>query len=117
MAIKYSCSNGEKISQSQIDTRRSAAYRRMYDSPSQTCRGCGKVAQGTAHIVPQARAKQLGMAELCYTEDNMIPACHKCNAILENIQSEEFKQLFCYNYVIKILEKYDRERFQKATSW
>lgn len=110
--IYYKCSNGEKVSDAVCKTRLSKTYRELYEgNPHPTCKGCGARAQGTAHIIPKARAKQLGMSELIWSKDNLLPACHTCNGILENPQSLEFRKLYCYDYVITVLEKYDYERF------
>jgi len=113
--IYYKCSNGQNVSDATCKARLSKIYREIYEGePHPYCRGCGSRAQGTAHIIPKARAKQLGKSELIWDKDNLLPACNRCNSILENVQSEEFRQLNCYDYVIEILKKYDYERYTKA---
>ena len=115
MANKYNTSSGELISQATIDRRRSELYRELYDSQNQPCWGCNGMAQGSAHIIPQKRAKDIGMAELCYSAVNVIPCCHSCNSIIESYKGEEFKRLKCYDLILEVTEKYDKERYLKMT--
>lgn len=114
MANYYNCSDGSKVSQATIDKRRSAAYRELYEGePHPSCAGCGRPAQASAHILPQARAKQLGLTELCWSAENIFPSCNSCNAKAENISSPEILTLFNYETIKTILEKYDPERAAK----
>src|SRR5687768_7385728 len=81
----YKCSDGTKVSQSVINSRRSAAYRDLYEGePHPSCAGCNKPAEGTAHLVPQKVVKSLGKSEYCWLPINMVPACHRCNSLLES---------------------------------
>lgn len=110
----YKCSDGTKVSQSTINSRRSAAYRDLYEGePHPSCRGCGRPAEGTAHILPQARAKQLGLSELCWKSENMFPSCHSCNAKAENISSTEIAELLNYDTIRSVIIRYDPERASK----
>lgn len=82
---KYYCSDGSAVSQSTIDRRRSEAYREYYGGEAHpTCKGCGNRAEGTAHILSQARCKILGMTELIWSPANWFPACHRCNSLWES---------------------------------
>lgn len=116
MAIKYKCSNGELISQATIDTRRAKMYRLMYEGESHpSCAGCGKQAQGSAHLCPQKVCKDIGRAEFCYSPMNIVPACYKCNDILERTKSEEIKTLLCYEELLEATKVICPERYLKLT--
>lgn len=112
--IKYNTSDGDRVSQATIDKRRSDTYHKIYSgNPWWACSGCGRPAQGTAHIVPQAVCKAEGKTEYCWLEINMLPACHKCNGIMENPKSEEIKKLFCYERILFVTKLVSLERYQK----
>jgi hypothetical protein len=114
MANKYSTSSGERVSQSQIDKRRSDAYKKLYaGEPHPVCAGCNARAQGSAHLIPQKVAKDNGMADLCWSPENIVPACTRCNSLLESYKSEEVKDLFCYEQLLRVTEKYLPERYNK----
>ncbi len=82
-------------------------------NPWAACAGCGRPAQGSMHIIPQAVAKANGQTELCWLEENILPACHNCNRIAENPSDPKIKKLFCYDKILEVTEKYDQERYQK----
>lgn len=114
MSNKYKCSNGESVSQSAIDARRSKAYKEYYGGEAHpSCKGCGNRAEGTAHIVPQKICKSEGITEYCWLTINFLPACHKCNNIIENYKSEEFKKLMCYDRVLEVTQKILPSRYLK----
>jgi hypothetical protein len=110
----YNCSNGERVSQATIDTRRSKTYKSLYaGEPHPVCAGCNGKAEGSAHLIPQKIAKDSGIAELCWSKENIVPACFKCNSLLESYKDEEVKKLFCYQQLLDITEKYLPQRFNK----
>lgn len=112
----YKCSDGTKVSQATINKRRSDAYRELYEGePHPQCAGCHKRSEGTAHLVPQKLVKSLGKAEYCWLEINMVPACHKCNSLLESYKSAEVKDLFCYQQLLDVTEIICPERFKLMT--
>lgn len=114
MPIMYRCSDGTKISEATIKKRLSDAYRDKYWQGHPFCEGCGLTkAQGSAHLIPKARLKHLGLSDKIYHPDFFVPACHCCNLILENITSEEIKTLMCYEKLLKLTKKYDPERYSK----
>lgn len=113
--IKYTCSDGTRVSEATIKQRLSKVYRELYDSQSQPCWGCGGMAQGSAHLIPKKRCKDIGKTELIWSTFNIAPACHRCNNILEEIKGEEIKTLKCYPLLLEVTEKYDYERYLKLT--
>ena len=113
MSNKYKCSDGTSVTQNVINKRRSDAYREMYEGePHPVCAGCNKPAQGTAHLVPQKVVKSLGKAEYCWLPFNMVPACHKCNSILESYKSFEVHELMCYERLLEATRVIDPTRFK-----
>lgn len=115
MANKYRCSNGEMVTQGVINTRRSKAYKKLYeDDPYPLCQGCHCVrSQGSAHIIPQSICKQLGLTELIWSAENIFPACISCNQKAENVSSEAITTLKNFERIKEVIEKYDTERFNK----
>jgi hypothetical protein len=80
------------------------------------CAGCQvKPAQGSAHLVPQKVCKELGKAEYCYAPINIVPACFRCNDILERTKSEEIKTLYCYEELLNATKVIAPERYLKLT--
>jgi hypothetical protein len=112
---KYACSNGERVSEATIKQRLSKVYRELYDSQLQPCWGCNGMAQGTAHIIPKKRCKDIGKTELIWHPINLVPCCHRCNSIMESYKGENFKKLKCYSLVLEVTEKLDPERFKLIT--
>lgn len=109
---KYTCSNGERVSEATIKARLSKAYREIYDSQLQTCWGCGKLSQGSAHLIPKKRLKDIGKTELIWNPVVFVPACYTCNSLLESYKSEEVKKLKCYPLLLEVTERFDPERYQ-----
>jgi 5-methylcytosine-specific restriction endonuclease McrA len=111
---RYYCSNGERVSQGVIDTRRSKMYRLLYEGSSHpSCSGCGSRAEGTAHVIPQSRCKVLLKTELIWTPENTFPACLQCNSVAENVSSEAITTLNNYEEIKRVIKKYDYERYTK----
>ena len=107
--IKYYCSDGSRVSQATIDRRRSEAYRQAYGGlPTQYCR-CGQVAQGSSHIVSQARCKHLHRTELIWFQGNFTPACNSCNSRWESND----ETVPGYDYFMEILKVLDIEGYRK----
>ena len=110
----YQTSTGERITDSTIKARLSKAYRLKYDGePSPCCEGCGGRAEGSAHIIAKARLKTLHLADKIYHPDFFFPACHRCNGAIENPSGQEWKKLFNKDYCLELIEKWDKELYQK----
>jgi hypothetical protein len=91
----FECSDGEKVTQADINSLKDKMYH-VYDAiqTDPDCEGCRlEQAQGHAHIIPQARCKNLNKTELIWTMLNIFKACHSCNTIAENISSPAIMQL------------------------
>lgn len=116
MANHYKCSNGESVTEATIQRNLSRAYKEHYlFSPSGACEGCGNQANGTAHIIPKARLKQLHLTELIWNPVVWFRACHTCNTIAENPSSEDIKTLMNFKRILAVTKKYDPERATKMS--
>lgn len=114
MANKYFCSSGERVSEATVQKRLSEAYRGFYlFEPIGSCEGCGEPATCTAHIVPKAICKQLGKTEMIWNPFNWFRSCYRCNAIAENVSSDEIKTLLNYNQILEVTKVLDPQRYQK----
>jgi 5-methylcytosine-specific restriction endonuclease McrA len=104
---------GKSYSQNTIDSNLSKAYKEFYlFEPKGSCEGCGKPATCTAHIVPKARCKHLHLTSLIWNPENWFRSCYKCNMIAENPSSDEIKNLMNYDTILRVTEKYDKERYE-----
>lgn len=109
----YKTSSGEKVSEATISRRLSMTYKKMYTHVPM-CWACGKYrAEGSAHLIPKMRCKHLGKTELIWDSKNIVPACHRCNSLLESYKSEEVKKLHCYERMLEFTRLHDPERYQK----
>lgn len=114
-AIKYSTSDGERITQATIDRRRSEIYRKegIY-SESNICEGCEKErATEHSHIISQGMCKILGKAELCYKSVNWFLSCRKCHQDWENKKSGKFGNLKNIDLLLAVLRRFDPDEYRK----
>lgn len=113
MPIKTLCSDGTKISDAQIKANLSKAYKEKYFyNQSPLCEACGKArAQGSAHSIPKARLKVLGLSDKIYDPMFFWASCTSCNLKAENPQ--ECKNLNNYLSILELCSQYDWERYQK----
>lgn len=115
---RFYCSDGSTVSQAEIDKKRSEAYRIKYqDNPNPIDEGFKEQrAQCTAHIIAQARCKQLGKTELIWDIDNMFPATFESNQAIENPKGDAWLKLHNKNYCLNFIEKHDKELYAKFES-
>ncbi len=110
----WECSDGERYTQEEINHLRKETYMLITRRPMAfMCEGCGDSAQAFAHIVPQARAKQIGKTELIWEEKNIFKACHRCNVIAENVSSLLILKLKNYQRIKAFMLEHDYERATK----
>jgi len=110
----YKCSDGSKVSEAAIQRKLSEAYREFYlFCPIGKCEGCAGTAQCTAHIIPKARLKQLGMTELIWNHVVWFRSCFRCNMVAENPESDEIKTLLNYQEILEVTKRFDPERYSK----
>lgn len=112
--IKAYHSDGTHYTQDEINTRLRASYAVNYANKKYIpCEGCGKAFEGSAHIIAQARCKQLRKTELIWDSNNYFPACHKCNSAIENPKGQEWKKLRNIDRCLLFISQHDNELFQK----
>lgn len=84
----YYCSDGEKVTQIQIDYRVKKAKSEVLEKQRQEhdynfCEDCGKNASGTrldcSHDYPVGKAKADGKTEQSWNVDNITIRCRKCH--------------------------------------
>lgn len=110
----FLCSDGTRVTQAQINERRTAAYEkydRLYDI--RECEGCGCKPNGHAHIVPQAMCKTLGWTELIWSMQNFFKSCNHCNSAIENPKGKDWKHLKNLAHCLFIIKTYAPEHFAK----
>jgi hypothetical protein len=112
----FECSDGEKVTQAQINYYRGLCYEQkdfIHGGVQWICEGCLGKSEGRAHIVPQARCKTLKKTELIWDTKNIFYACHKCNSIAENVSSPAIMQLKNYARIKAFMIENDYERATK----
>lgn len=108
------CSDGERVNQTQINAYRQKAYdQKRQVCNSLQCAGCGDLAVCFAHIIPQARCKQIGRSELIWALGNFFPSCFNCNSAIENPKGQKWKELANIEECLDFIEKNDPELYQK----
>src|SRR5688572_20863779 len=112
---RYSCTiTGKSYSEATIKANLSQAYREYYlFEPKGVCEGCNGTGVCTAHIIPKARCKQLHLTSLIWNPENWFRACYICNAVAENVSSNEILELKNYERIKQVIERYDPERATK----
>lgn len=101
---------GRAYTQAVIDRKRSEAYRKRYEgNPHPLCEETGVYAQGSSHIISQARCKQLHKTELIWDFGNFFPATHVVNLRWES-NDTTLKNYWKY---MEYLKKHDPEGYEK----
>lgn len=119
----FECSDGMKVTQQEIKTLLFYCYEKMLRADIGNratlfhCEGCGNFSHPIyhAHIVPQARCKQLRKTELIWNSQNIFFSCNTCNSIAENVSSQSFTKLLNFERLKAYLELHDPERASKIS--
>lgn len=113
----FLCSDGTRVTQAEINERRAEAYDKAYPGwreKPKTCHGCWKrKQQGFAHIIAQARCKQLGKTELIWYPGNFFPADIQCNSAIESPNGKNWKVLLNIEPCLAFIKEHDQELFTK----
>lgn len=112
----FLCSDGTRVTQAEINEMLKQTYAEIDDC---FCEGCGEVGNSHAHIIAQARCKQLGKTELIWDRDNIFWSDFKCNAAIENPKGEAWKILRNIDQCIQFIYEHDKELYFKfeAQGW
>lgn len=115
---RYYCSITDKsYTQAQIDKNLSDAYKELYTfEPMGACEGCGGRGTESAHIIAQARCKQLKLTSLIWNPINFFRSDRKCNLVAENISNKEIRNLLNFQEILYVYNLYDQERYSILTS-
>jgi hypothetical protein len=114
----FECSDGTRVTQTDIVFMRRAAYDLM-DAENHgvpICEGCGKgtFMEGThAHIIPQARCKDIGKTDLIWERKNLFRGCFDCNSAIESPKGHAWKSLKNAQKCLDFIKIHDSELYQK----
>lgn len=108
----YKCSDGTRVTQSQIQTRLSNVYKIM--EIQHNCTAYPNLqANDHDHTISQARCKQLHKTELIWDINNIEFSSRLAHNEWESYKSGEFEEHEnCYSRMI-FTKKHDQERFEK----
>jgi len=90
----YKTTNGERITQSQIDLRIRKAKEQKLESMNDQfgyvfCEQCGRNGSGTrldcSHDISVKKAKEEGKSELCWDVQNITILCRKCHQVKDKL--------------------------------
>lgn len=111
----FLCSDGTRVTQYEINALLDQAYSLKYDrNILYPCEGCGAFfVKNHAHIIPQARCKNIGKTELIWNPDNFFRADHTCNRAIENPNGKEWKRLKNIDHCLSFIKQHDPELFAK----
>lgn len=109
----FNCSDGTKVTQSQINNKLDKAYKWSSYTEQGFCLGCGQPAQGHAHIIAKARCKRINKTELIWNPKNYFEACHKCNSAIENPKGREWRYLLNIDSCLSFIKENDYQLFTK----
>lgn len=120
----FLCSDGRRVTQAEINNRLSKIYSACDKEENRNggktyCRGCGGLAESHAHIIPQARCKQIGKTELIWQMNNWFYGCFECNSAIENPKGTAWKKLKNIDKCIAFIYEHDKELYFKfeAQGW
>jgi len=112
------CSNGEVISQQQINDRLKKAYQAKAQNATMICAGCGQsLADDNDHTISQKRCKQLHKTELIYDPENFEHSCRQCHVEWEQYKSGYFEEHNNAVKRMKYLKEHDTESFNKRIAY
>lgn len=120
--ILYYCSNGDRIRESAIRLRYTAAIKLKHIGYTVfTCQGCLKAqAVHNDHTIAKARCKILHKTELIWDPRNFEDSCAKCHASWENFKSGEWTLHHNVERRLAFMKEHDPEGYRKRielTEW
>jgi hypothetical protein len=116
----FECSDGSKVTQTEINKRLSASHVQIFRSKEfgneqlpRVCKGCGAICHSTAHIIAKARCKVLRKTELIWYIENQFPACFACNAAIENPNGTAWTKLNNIQTCLQFIMEHDPQLYIK----
>jgi hypothetical protein len=114
MAIRHYCSDGSRVTQPTIESRKGRAYKEDEENASYVCEGCGqKPAEHHDHTISQSMCKSLHKAELIWTPINWAYSCPKCHLEWESYKSGLFSLHNNFELRMNVLKQHDEEGYKK----
>lgn len=112
--VTYKCSDGTRVTQGQIDRRRSKAYEQMHDPSITQCAAYPFISWNDHdHTISQARCKQLGKTELIWDVQNIEFSSRLAHNEWESYGSGCFEEHANVLTRMLYLKRHDPERFEK----
>lgn len=107
----FLCSDGTRVTQAEINEN----LRRNYsvNGKNVVCEGCRKAVTSHAHIISQARCKQIGKTDLIWHRMNWFYGCNECNSAIENPKGEAWKDLLNIRKCLSFIKEHDAELYAK----
>lgn len=115
----YRCSNGERVTQVEIDKRYEQVRREIENERERFCEATGRtdLPLSNSHTISQRRCKNLGKTELIWDKDNIflesMGASDSGHYIYEHAPLAEKKKLINFEKKLEYIKKHDHELYQK----
>lgn len=117
--ILYYCSDGSRVSESQIKQKYSVAIRLKHQGQSFfTCQACLKEqAVDNSHIIAKARLKQLHLTDLIWHPMAFFDCCRRCHGLWEDYKSGDWVHFHNVEQCLRFLKEHDPEGYQKRVEF
>ena len=118
MANLYTCSDGEKVNQRQINARLAREKKGFIER--YICESCEINRNHFAawsHTISQKRCKELHRTELIWLEGNGSWDCHECHLQWESYKSGQFQDHKNFKQRMRFMLMYDEEGFRKRLNY
>lgn len=114
MAIYYTCSDGERITEATIKRRYSESIKKKHIGQEYfRCEACGRKAVHNDHTIAKARCKVIGKSELIYDPLNYVDSCASCHEQWESFKSGDWLLHANYENRLEYMRIYDIEGCRK----
>lgn len=116
---KYYCSDGEVVSQAEINRRYQKVCKEIILERENVCEGTGRtdLPLSNSHTISQRRCKQLGKTELIWAKDNIflesMGDSTSAHFIWENEEFGEKEKLINFELKLEYIKIHDVEMYQK----
>ena len=110
----YTTSDGERVSQTQINSRLAVAKKGFIER--YVCESCGvngRTFAAWSHTISQKRCKELHKTDLIWLEGNGSWDCHDCHIVFESYKDGRFSHMNNAYERMVFIAMYDDETFIK----